>query len=147
MNICLLFFQTTPHAVSPTSTGDLVPQLSNRYTVSATPHISITPAVDEEDAEELATPIRAIKGVQKAIIDSLSPIPRKKSAASAKSEVPASIGTGSDIESGPEEPEKTYLFGIKNKAHAQQVAIMALLLSTVDDKGEANHPNLDESGK
>jgi len=57
--------------------GDIVPQLSIRYTISDTPYVSITPTVDDEDAEELRTPIRAINCVRKALLDSLKPIPRK----------------------------------------------------------------------
>ena len=53
-----------------------MPQLSIRYTTSDTPYVSITPTVDDEDAEELRTPIRAINDVRKALLDSLKPIPR-----------------------------------------------------------------------
>ena len=125
-----------------------MPQLSNRYTISDTPHVSITPAVDDEDADEPKTPIRAINGVRKALVDSFKPIPRKPgTGASTKSGVPSSIGNGSDIESDADDPDKVYLLGIKDKAHAQQVAILALVLSRIDEQAVAHPPSFLEAGK
>ena len=123
-----------------------MPQLSNRYTVSGTPWVSITPAIDDEDAAELKTPIRTINGVRKALLDSLKPIPRKSSSGASKSGVPSSIGHGSDIESDADK-DKTYLFGIKDKGHAQQVAIIALLCAGIDEQAVAHPCPFTEAGK
>ena len=86
--------------------------------------------------------------MRKALVDSLRPIPRKSgTGALTKSGVPSSIGNGSDIESDADDPDKVYLLGIKDKAHAQQVAILALMLSRIDEQAVAHPPSFTEAGK